>query len=241
MFIKSLLTLLTAMILTVAGATTGMAGPGDGSGAGNGYAYGYGNGNAAGNGDGTGNCVDVDLATEETLWLLFMREEEKLARDVYLEMDALWSLLVFENIAASEQRHMDAMKKLIDCYNLTDPVIDQPGVFSDPELQDFFISLMAQGETSMMDGLNVGALIEETDIFDLQLAISETGNDHINGAYESLMCGSRNHLRAFIRQIEMNGGSYTPTVLKESEFWEIAYSDMEQDCGNSNGKAKGKK
>lgn len=252
MFSKLIFTLLTAAILTISGATTGMAGPCDGSGdgTGNGYAFGNGNGNGAGNGEGAGDCIvddndgsnaAADLTSAETDWLLYMREEEKVARDVYLELGGLWGLLVFENIAISEQRHMDAMKKLIDCYKLTDPVIDQFGVFWNPKLQALFDSLTAKGALSMMDGLIVGAMIEETDILDIQIAIEETSHDHINDTYQHLMCGSRNHLRAFVRQIESNGGTYTPTVMEAAEFWEIAYSDMEQNCGNSSKKGKGKK
>ncbi|MDP2030099.1 MAG: DUF2202 domain-containing protein [Thiobacillus sp.] len=48
--------------------------------------------------------------------LLFMREEEKLARDVYLTLYETWGLAVFSNIASSEQSHMDALLKLLRTY-----------------------------------------------------------------------------------------------------------------------------
>lgn len=252
-------TLLTAALLTLAGTTTSMADPGRGCGNCtancNGYdvnkSYGYGNGYAAGNGyeiandcgyrAGNGNCErscngyedgsSTDLTTAEVDWMLFMREEEKLARDSYLALGDLWGLVIFKNIATSEQRHMYAMKKLINYYNLTDPVTGKPGTFSNPELQALFDFLMMEGEKSMMDSLYVGALIEETDMRDLQIAIDESNHANITSTYESLLCGSRNHLRSFIRKIEINGGTYIPTVLEEDEFWEIAHSQMEQGCG----------
>ena len=236
---KLLFILLMVTTLTIAGTTTSVASPGNG------------NGNGGGSGNGAGNCIvdEVDsgsmvagLTKDEydwKDWLLHMREEEKLARDSYLVLGTNeWGLVIFENIADSEQKHMDAMKNLLDCYKLPDPVIDEIGVFSDPELQALFDFLMEGGSGSMMDGLKVGALIEETDINDIRNAIEVTDYMHIVGTYENLVCGSRNHLRAFIRQIEINGGSYTPIVLDPDEFWAIAHSDMEQDCGNSKRKGK---
>jgi hypothetical protein len=223
---KYLFLILIATLLTFAAAGTSMADPGSG---------GNGNSQRSGNGGGGGTC-DVNLVDRSSLTpdeiepLLFVREEEKVARDSYLVLGELWGLAIFDNIAVSEQKHMDAVKALIDCYKLTDPVIDQVGVFSDHELQDLYDFLMLEGQKSMMDGLYVGAAIEETDIVDIQHAIEQTLHTDIVSTYDSLMCGSRNHLRAFIRQIEINGGSYTPTVLDADEFWEIAYSDMEQDC-----------
>ena len=251
---KLIFTILTAAILTLAGATTSMAEPGavcgDGIGncigTGDGSEYGYGRGPGNGNKDGECATDEVDdsniatyLTTDEIYWLSFIREEEKLARDSYLVLGSLWGLVIFENIATSEQKHMDAMKKLIECYELTDPVTDEIGSFTEPELQALFDFLMAHGAQSTMDGLYVGALIEETDIDSIQKAIAVSDQMHIVSTYESIMCGSRNHLRAFIRQIEINGGSYTPKVLAEEEFWAIAYSDMEQDCGG-NKKGTGK-
>ncbi len=67
--------------------------------------------------------VGILTAAEEE-GLLFMREEEKLARDVYLVLFDKWGLRVFENIAESEQRHMDAVLYLLGKYGLDDPARD---------------------------------------------------------------------------------------------------------------------
>lgn len=189
-----------------------------------------------GNGHGGGdNHESTPLSEDEVNGLLFMREEEKLARDSYLTLGGLWSLAIFDNIATSEQSHMDAIKKLIDKYELPDPVIPGIGEFNNDDLQALYKELMAWGNQSLIDGLYVGTTIEETDMIAIQHAIDLAGHEDIISTYETLMCGSRNHLRAFVRQIEANGGVYDPAddYFENSDefFLEIAYSAMERRCG----------
>lgn len=244
MLIKLIFTILTAALLTFVGITATTADLGincgsdfgicdqdrDQDGDGDGYRHGYGNGNGAMD----GSCSTATaLTTEEIESLQFMRELEKLAHDSYLVLGSLWEMTIFDNIVVAEQNHMDALENLFDCFKLTDPVIDEVGTFTDPELQAWFDSLMLAGQPSMMDGLYVGANIEETEIHSLQSAPEFTDHPNIAGTYESLLCASRNHLRAFIRQIEINGGSYEPILLGDA-LWDIAYSDMERQCGNNN-------
>lgn len=174
------------------------------------------------------------LSDEEEYYLVFMREEEKLARDSYLVLLDKWGLPIFGNIAESEQRHMDAVGKLIDKYGLEDPVADESVInhFVDPELQHLFEFLMELGDKSMMDALVVGAMIEETDIIDIQHAIDSATHDDIIYTYESLMCGSRNHLRAFVAQIDINGGRYDGEFLESEDFLAIVNTPVERDCGS---------
>ncbi len=76
------------------------------------------------------------LSVDEAATLTFMREEEKVARDVYLNMAARWALPPFANIAKSEQQHMDAIKAKLDKYGLPDPALAEMGAFRNAELQD---------------------------------------------------------------------------------------------------------
>ena len=189
---------------------------------------GQGKGNSSGNG---GNKAAGALSTAEIEGLQFMREEEKLARDTYLELYDAWGLAVFENIAESEQQHTDTIESLLEKYDLEDPVSDEGvrGEFVDGELAELFEMLMELGLTSATDGLVVGAMIEETDIVDIQEQIDLADHEDIITAYESLMCGSRNHLRAFARNLEAVGEVYEPIELGDA-FWAIADSPMEF-CG----------
>ena len=174
------------------------------------------------------------VSQTETEDLVFMREEEKMARDSYLLLAEQWGLAVFSNIAKSEQKHMDALEVLIDGFGIADPVVDESdvGTFANLDLQDLFDELMAAGSQSAMDGLKVGGAIEETDILDIEEAIDRAENEDIIATYENLLCGSRNHLRAFVGQIELLGEIYTPILLSEGELNAIVDFPMERGCGN---------
>jgi hypothetical protein len=140
----------------------------------------------------------LQLTESEEQNILFMREEEKLARDVYLVMYDLWGADVFANISESEQRHMDAIKNLITRYGLEDPVaVDVIGEFVDPELQLLYYDLVKSGEGSLEDALKVGVQIEEKDIADLIQALEDTDKRNIKRVFQNLLNGSYNHLDAF--------------------------------------------
>lgn len=216
MFKKLISTALAVALISLAVATDGLAYPGN---------------------KGGGSNI-VPLTPTEEVHVLFMREEEKLARDSYLELHDIYDRLIFDNIAASEQSHMDAIKNLLDKYGLEDPVLGEGDFFLE-ELQDLYDSLMAKGAIDLNNALEVGAWIEETDIVAIQHAIDDTEHEDIISTYESLMCGSRNHLRAFVGHIESVGylEFYEPLGeenggLDEEELWEIADSEMERNCGN---------
>jgi hypothetical protein len=153
-------------------------------------------GTAAQRGRKGGGLVSLSAAEEATL--TFMREEEKLARDVYISMFETWEDRIFSNIAVSEQRHMDALLQLLVKYGVSDPATGLAvGEFKNPELQQAYTDLVAQGEMSLQDALRVGRLIEEMDIEDLLAAIDETDKIDLNRVYSNLLNGSYNHLRAF--------------------------------------------
>jgi len=169
------------------------------------------------------------LSTEETDALVFMREEEKLARDVYQLLYAQWGQKVFSNIAASEQQHMDAVALLLARYSLPDPAAGTAvGVFQDAHVQVLFNTLMAQGQTALIGALTVGATIEDLDIADLQQRIAATDNADIALVFGELMKGSRNHLRAFISQLTRQGVTYTPQYISQAEFDAIVNSATEK-------------
>jgi len=172
----------------------------------------------AGKGKGGGKpAPEPILSQAEANDLLFMREEEKLARDVYITLYGAWGARVFDNISSSEQNHMDAILGLIDKYDLSDPALGF-GEFANAELQELYDSLLAAGAASLLDALMVGALIEEVDMEDIVLAMERTDESDILTVYGNLLAGSENHLRAFVRNIEsITGESYVAQWISQEE------------------------
>lgn len=160
------------------------------------------------------------LTSEEIEAIHFMREEEKLAHDVYLTLYVTYPLRPFLNISKSEQAHMDAMLYLIDTYGLEDPAGDNPqGVFVNEDLQEMYDALVEQGIESREEALKVGALIEEVDIIDLQKALEETArNEDVVRVFTNLCHASERHLKAFVRVLKLYGVEYAPVHLDQEEF-----------------------
>jgi len=174
----------------------------------------------------------VAPTAEEAEGMLYMREEEKLARDVYLTMYEAWELVPFANVAASEQKHMDAMLKLLRKYRLTDPAAGNAiGEFTDPDLQKLYDKLVDKGLKGPDDALLVGGLIEEVDMVDIQDAMDRATQADIDAVYANLMCGSRNHLRAFATAYEaLTGNAYRAQLLPQDAVDAILAVPMER-CG----------
>lgn len=170
-----------------------------------------------------------DVSDDEIAGLIFMREEEKLARDTYIEMFKIWNSKIFDNISKSEQTHTDAVLELLEKYSITDPVGDNaPGVFTDQTLQSLYDTLIAQGSASLIDALLVGAAIEEIDIIDIQVQVDNfVDNQDIALVYESLLKGSRNHLRSFVSNLEKQGVVYQPIKLSQQSYDDIVNLTME--------------
>ncbi|WP_371193255.1 DUF2202 domain-containing protein [Glaciecola sp. SC05] len=171
-----------------------------------------------------------DLSAAEKESLVFMREEEKLARDVYTVMYNKYRTKIFTNIAASEQTHTDAVLALIQRYDLVDPMeTDVFGGFMNSELQLIYDTLVTSGSISQLEALYVGATVEELDIYDLQYQKdSVVDNADIIYVYDNLLKGSRNHLRSFDKQIKNSGGTYTPVYISQDLYDSIVNSAIER-------------
>ena len=172
------------------------------------------------------DAVDALSASDEAA-LLFMREEERLAHDVYTFLADLWGLPVFTNIAEAEQTHTDSVRVLLERYGLDDPVPSRPaGEYADPTLQAAYDELIELGTRSFEDALRVGAIVEELDIADLRARPADAPD--VAQVFDALERGSRNHLRAFVGQLEQRGADYAPTHLTQAEVDEILAGDIER-------------
>ena len=164
-------------------------------------------------------AVAATLTATEASDLTFQREEEKLARDVYLTLYDTWRAQIFSNIAnRAEQRHTDIMKKFLDKYGLPDPALPDIGAFTNKDLHEKYGQLITRGTKSYVEALYVGAYIEELDMVDLQHAIDHTKRLDLRTAYQNLMDGSKNHLRAFVAGLNAQGITYEPVLLSQDLY-----------------------
>jgi hypothetical protein len=170
------------------------------------------------------------LTMAEAEALRYMREEEKLAHDVYLALYEKWGLQIFYNISNSEQTHTDAIKTLLDRYGVADPAAGKaPGVFTDSKLQDLYNQLVEQGRKSLADALRAGAAIEEIDILDLEERIAQTDKTDVRLVYDNLTKGSRNHLRSFVSTLKtQTSATYQPQYLSQGAYQAVVGSTIER-------------
>lgn len=187
------------------------------------------------------------LVSGEDAGILLMREEEKMAHDVYTVFGNSYDLPIFNNIANSETNHYNAMGTLISTYQLTDPSTGIAGTFTNTTISNLYAKLVEAGSGSVEEALKTGAYIEEYDIVDLEKLIAATGNTALQQIYGNLLRGSRNHLRAFVATLKTYQVTYVPEVMSAEDFEAIISTPMEpgnqngmmNGNGNKNGKGKG--
>jgi hypothetical protein len=216
---------------------------GNGNGTGVCTGNGYGSGNGNGNNNGQGNrgpgseylfsCISSlpveTLSTSEISALKTMREEELMAHDVYIMLYSLYKIPVFNNISQAETKHAEAVKTLLLKYSLPDPALNHvAGVYVNPDLQALYTSLVAQGTTSLIAALTVGATIEDLDINDLHNHIAtDVDNQDILFVFGNLEKGSRNHLRSFYKLLTAKGITYSPQYISVEYFNQIITTPQE--------------
>ena len=201
---------------------------------------------------GGNSMVDLALALPESnltdaqkYTIAYMWNEEKMAKDLYLALDALYAQKSFNNIATrSETKHQEAVEALIQKYDLNiSNTADYSGGYSQDalaavaageftmdEIKSLYDTLYAKGQTSLQEALEVGCMVEVTDVNDL-LADIETaeGADDLVLVYNFLLSGSYNHYWAFDRALKTNGVAEGCCSLGE----EYCKSSEEYPAGNT--------
>ena len=184
--------------------------------------------------DDTNNSDDLmDETTELTLKetdkeaLLFMLEEEKLARDTYTYLNDLWSVNQFSNIKNSEQTHMNSVENLLIKNNIEYTILPA-GKFKNQMLQNYYNQFAQDGALSKAIAFQIGATIEDLDIKDLQDYLDVTTHPEFIAVFKNLQCGSRNHLRSFVIGVENTGDTYTPQFITQDEYNNIIEGSHEK-------------
>lgn len=181
-------------------------------GQGQGQAQGQGQGHGHGQGQGSGRQSQShehamvlpdstgDITAETAQMLQYMAEEEKLAHDLYVALGDEWGSRQFANVSRAETQHLDAVRALLDRYDVDDPTEGAAaGEFTDPDLQALYDDLLASGLTSLAAAADAGITVEQTDIADLTEALETTDAPDVEQVLTDLLEGSQRHLAAFER------------------------------------------
>ena len=171
-----------------------------------------------GNGEGLSQYPVESLNEAEEAGILQLREEEKLARDVYTLLEEKWGLSAFSQIKPSEQKHMDVVAKLINRYDLLDSAQESIGIFENQKISSLFETLMTKGEQSEVDALQVGMTVEDVDIYDIDEILSKNDNQDIQVVFTNLRNGSIKHLQRFYTDLKTLGGTYEPQYISQELF-----------------------
>lgn len=208
-----------------------------------------------GTASGPGNAADAlareDAATtldfNEQTHLVFICEEEKLARDVYhLFSRRFPELGVFAELEAAKESGRCTVEELLRRYRVSIPrVNDNVGVFSwgiyGRHFTEKFLVLSNQGSLNPLSALYAGAFIEELNIIDINqcpkvivdvdngindasaCGMKYTDNPAIRAAYDELLAESRRHLQILVNNIEQRTGpgSYRAQLLQPEDLASI--------------------
>ena len=177
----------------------------------------------------------TSLSDQEKADLIFLREEEKLAHDVYVYSNQKYNRNIFYNISGSEQNHTTSVLGILTQYGIDDPVTNNNiGIFTNSDLQNLYNALSAKSDSSLTKAFEVCAVIVDLDLNDIKTFRSHTTNEDLLSLYDRLACGSRNHLRSFVMQL----GTYTPSHVSQIEYSAIINGSHEP-CGKHYGKGRG--
>lgn len=174
----------------------------------------------------------VAPTADEAADLAYLRGTGKLARDLFLRFAEAWGREPFPAAAIAGQNDMDAVLRMLRKYRVGDPAPGTPvGEFADAELQALYTTLLQRGLVDELAALRVGGLVEEADLTDLAISMAHTMKADLRTAYGNLACGSRNHLRAFAREIRaLTGQSYVAQSMSQAAVDAILAQPWER-CG----------
>ncbi len=179
-------------------------------------------------------AISGTLTEAEADGILRMADEEKMARDVYTFFNDKYKLPVFRNISKSEALHMNAVGNLVAGFKLTYEGNDTPGEYVQDQFTKMYGELTEKGSASLVEALKAGALIEETDILDLEKEILSADNSTVKRVFSNLLLASENHLRAFTAVLKVQKIVYEP-VLLDRDYYQ-AVKDKKTKGTNFDGK-----
>ncbi len=211
---------------------------------------------------GNGNGIDLsqyplsNLTDAQKYTIAFMWNEEKMAKDLYLELNNIYPTQQLENIAIkSETMHQALVEDLVQRYDLNiTNLVDYkenyseeelrafaPGEFGVQEIQDLYDALYAEGTLSQQAALETGCKVEVEDVNDLLNEISiaqETDAQDLIAVWNVLLNGSYNHYWAFDKGLK-NMGVTDGCCSLGAEYCHPEYPQNENGKGSGSGNGNG--
>ena len=169
--------------------------------------------------------ITTDLVQEMKDSLTYMKDEERLASDLYLNLYNYYKnysdleIKQLNNIATNtENDQISIIKSLVKRYDLnsSEPqdVNISRGVYENQVIQDLYDKFYAIGQNSQEEALKVGCMVEVTDINDLDKYISlakESNATDIETAFKALRDGSYHNYWTFdqtLKNLGVTDGCY---------------------------------
>ena len=175
--------------------------------------------------------IEANLTYDQKYALAYMWNEEKMAKDLYLALNELYPNQTLYNIATrSETQHEASVENLAEIYDINLTNLNNfeyhfdanelakygQGEFFIPEVQETYNTLYEKGSKSLVDALEVGCMVEVTDINDLNKWLDVVKDQPaIVTVFENLRSGSYNHYWAFDNALKSLGISEGCCVLGE--------------------------
>ncbi len=157
--------------------------------------------------------------------LQLLREEEKLARDLFRDWSDRSEL--FGAVAHSKQLHFEIVGALLQRHQVTDRTLGGEGLYVFPQLQTLHQELLARGGSTELEALAAGAELHERDLVGLEEAAGRSQLEDVRASLAEIQRGARNHLRGCVEELALQGVDYAPRLLSPEAFAAIINSPRE--------------
>jgi hypothetical protein len=162
---------------------------------------------------------NAPLGESDRRTLLYVSEQEKLARDLYASLSETWRLDVFHTTSGSEDIHADALRTLLARYRLPDPSQGLGrGEFTSVDLAERYDDLIARGRFSPVEALKAAASVEELEIQDIGSRLRRVQAPELQNVLENVVASDKHHLRSLVVALRRLGHTYAPSRLPREQF-----------------------
>ncbi len=170
------------------------------------------------------------VSIHEEMAMEYLRENEKFARDFYLEMFDIWNDEIFSKMAEAEEVHMETVLCLLEKYEIKDPAAGlKIGEFKNQEMAELFPRLIERGSKSLADAFAAGSMLEVWNLCDLMNCEKCLNSADLNAVVTEFKRSTRNHIRVMHANLKGYGKHLEPCSLDHDLFELITHSGQEKE------------